>query len=88
LNIRTWLETVPRRGYRFIAALYPPTVAPQPGHPREELKPRKPLWWKRKTLIAVAASLVVVGSLYPWIKPKIERLLRLYEPRCGCLQSK
>ncbi len=74
-----YIETVPRRGYRFIAALEPPTVTPQPGPPREELKPPKPPWWKRKATFAAAACVVIAGSLYPWIKPKIERLLRLYE---------
>src|SRR5438309_10175776 len=33
-----YIETIPRRGYRFIAALEPPTVTLQPGPPREELK--------------------------------------------------
>jgi Tol biopolymer transport system component len=54
-------------------------VAPQPGPPREEFNPRKPPWWKRKATIAAAACVVIAGSLYPWIKPKIERLLRFYE---------
>src|SRR3989449_9654854 len=48
------------------------------GPPREELKPPKPTWWKRKATIAAAACVVIAGTLYPWIKPKIERLLRLY----------
>jgi DNA-binding winged helix-turn-helix (wHTH) protein len=74
-----YIETIPRRGYRFIAALEPPTVTLQPGPPREELKPPKPPWWKRKAAIAAAACVVIAGSLYPWIKPKTERLLRLYE---------
>src|SRR2546426_177812 len=73
-----YIETIPRRGYRFIAALEP-VVAPQPGPPREELKPPKPTWWKRKATIAAAACVVIAGTLYPWIKPKIERLLRLYD---------
>src|SRR4029077_1243769 len=74
-----YIETIPRRGYRFIATLEPPTVALEPGPPREELKPPKPQWWKRKATIAVAAGVVVVGTLYPWIRPRIERLLRVYE---------
>src|SRR3989475_2399525 len=40
---------------------------------REELKPPKPTWWKRKATIAAAACVVIAGTLYPWIKPKIER---------------
>jgi Tol biopolymer transport system component/DNA-binding winged helix-turn-helix (wHTH) protein len=74
-----YIETIPRRGYRFIAPLEPPAVAPQPGPPREELKAPKPPWWKRKATIAAATCVVIAGSLYPWIKPKIERLLRVYE---------
>jgi Tol biopolymer transport system component/DNA-binding winged helix-turn-helix (wHTH) protein len=74
-----YIETIPRRGYRFIVALEPPTVALEPGPPREELKPPTPPWWKRKATIAVAAGVVVVGSLYQWIRPRIERLLRVYE---------
>src|SRR3989454_3788933 len=62
-----YIETIPRRGYRFIAALEP-VVAPQPGPPREELKPPKPTWWKRKATIAAAACVVIAGTLYPWIK--------------------
>ena len=74
-----YIETIPRRGYRFIAAPEPRAVAPQPGPPREELKAPEPPWWKRKTTIAVAGFVVVAGSLYPWIRPRIERLLRLYQ---------
>jgi Tol biopolymer transport system component/DNA-binding winged helix-turn-helix (wHTH) protein len=74
-----YIETIPRRGYRFIAALEPAVVTPQPGPPREELKPPKPPWWKRKATIAAAACVVIAGSLYPWIKPNIERLLRLHQ---------
>src|SRR6476659_10195974 len=74
-----YIETIPRRGYRFVAVLEPPVVTPQPKPSREEQKPPKLQWWKRKAGIAAAACVVVAGSLYPWTKPKIERLLRLYE---------
>lgn len=74
-----YIETIPRRGYRFIAALEPPTATPQSRPPREELKPPKPPWWKHKATIAVAAGVLVVGSLYPWTRLGIERLQRLYE---------
>ena len=73
-----YIETIPRRGYRFIAALEPPTVTLQPGPPRANSNLPSP-WWKRKATFAAAACVVIAGSLYPWIKPKIERLLRLYE---------
>jgi Tol biopolymer transport system component/DNA-binding winged helix-turn-helix (wHTH) protein len=74
-----YIETIPRRGYRFVAVLEPPVVTPQPKPARKEQKPPKLQWWKRKARIAAAACVVIAGSLYPWIKPKIEQLLRLYE---------
>src|SRR6202795_1241101 len=58
-----YIETIPRRGYRFIGGLEPPVVTPQPGPPREELKPPKPRW-KRKATMAAAACVVIAGSLY------------------------
>jgi WD40 repeat protein len=74
-----YIETIPRRGYRFVADLESPGVTSQPKRSREEQELPKPRWWKRKATIAAAACIVIAGSLYPWIRPKIERLLRLYE---------
>jgi len=70
-----YIETVPGRGYRFIARL----VLPEPEPPEPEPEPPKPRWWKRKAAIAVAACVGVAGLLYPWIAPQIERLWRLYQ---------
>jgi Tol biopolymer transport system component/DNA-binding winged helix-turn-helix (wHTH) protein len=74
-----YIETVPGRGYRFIAALNSPVVSPEPEPPQPGSL--KPPWWKRKATIAVAACIVMAGLLYPWIAPQIERLWRLYELR-------
>jgi len=76
-----YIETVPGRGYRFIATLDLPVVPPEPEPPEPEPTPEppKPRWWKRKAAIAVAACVGVAGLLYPRIAPQIERLWRLYE---------
>src|SRR5205814_2270405 len=72
-----YIETIPRRGYRFVADREPPVVTPQSEPSREERKPPKLQWWKRKATIAAVACVVIVGTVYPWTKPKIERLLKL-----------
>jgi Tol biopolymer transport system component/DNA-binding winged helix-turn-helix (wHTH) protein len=86
-----YIETIPRRGYRFIAALEPPAVAPQPGPPREELKPPKPGWWlpmvhiraRRAGLAALAVVCVAVVSsiLIPTLRtlapPKVTRTVQI-----------
>jgi Tol biopolymer transport system component/DNA-binding winged helix-turn-helix (wHTH) protein len=69
-----YIETIPRRGYRFVADRETSLVTPS----RQEQKTLKRRWRKRKAIIAAAACVVIV-SVYPWTKPKIERLLRLYE---------
>jgi Tol biopolymer transport system component/DNA-binding winged helix-turn-helix (wHTH) protein len=76
-----YIETVPGRGYRFIAALDLPVVPlePEPPEPEPTPEPPKPRWWKRKAAIAVAACVGVAGLLYPRIAPQIERMWRLYE---------
>lgn len=67
-----YVETIPGRGYCFIAQFEPQAITPKP-------EPPKPPWWKRKTTIAVTASIAIAGVLYPWIGPPIERLRRLSE---------
>jgi Tol biopolymer transport system component/DNA-binding winged helix-turn-helix (wHTH) protein len=76
-----YIETVPGRGYRFITALELPTTTPdtQPEPPVPEPKPPKLPWWKRKAIIAVAALLAILGLLYPFVAPRVERLLRVYQ---------
>ena len=78
-----YIETVPGRGYRFIAALDLPVVPPVPEPPEPEPTPEPPRsrWWKRKATIAVASFLVAVGLLYRLVAPYIERLLRQNELR-------
>ena len=78
-----YVETVPGRGYRFIARLDPQVVPPEPGRPEPEPAPEppKPRWWKSKAAIAVAICLGVASLLYSYaqIAPQIERLWRLSE---------
>jgi Tol biopolymer transport system component/DNA-binding winged helix-turn-helix (wHTH) protein len=74
-----YIETVPGRGYRFIAALDLPVLPREPRPPELEAEPLKPPWWKRKRAIAVAACLVIAGLLYPWTARQIEWLLRQKE---------
>ena len=88
-----FIETLPKIGYRFIAsvewvtestgkeALHLVVPIDRPEVDPLELGPRptKPRWWKRKATIAVAACVVAVALLYPWIAPRIERYWRLCE---------
>jgi Tol biopolymer transport system component len=72
-----YIETVPGRGYRFVGTLDLPAVPPELQAPEPETA--KPLWWKRKVTIAVAASIAVASLLYPWLGPQIESVWRSYE---------
>ena len=73
-----FVETLPRRGYRFIARLdHPPE--PEPSQPETTPIAPRPSWWKRKAAIAVAACVGTAGLLYVRIAPLIERLWRLNE---------
>jgi len=85
-----YIETVPGRGYRFIATLDSPQSQEQidnvvPIRPPELVTPEpaaeipKPRWWKRKAVMAVAACVIVAGLLYPWIAPRIEKQRRQNE---------
>jgi Tol biopolymer transport system component/DNA-binding winged helix-turn-helix (wHTH) protein len=73
-----YIETIPGRGYRFIATL-DSEVEPEPPEPKSQSEPPRPPWWKRKAAIAVAACAIVAGSLYLWIAPQVERQWRLHE---------
>ena len=77
----TYIETVPGRGYRFIAVLEAPTTTPesQPETPASEPEPPKSPWWKRKATIVVAVCVLIAGLLYPLVAPRVERLLRVYQ---------
>ena len=72
-----YIETVPGRGYRFIATPESQQVTPEPQPP--EPSPPKPPWWKSKVTIAVAACVVVAGMLYPLVAPLIKRQVRIRE---------
>ena len=84
-----FVETVPRRGYRFLApvsdmtaseadsAIGSPTSAPTTPEPEPESTNTRR--WTRKAVIAIAASAGVAGLLYAWIAPRIERSMRLSE---------
>jgi len=72
-----YIETVPGRGYRFIARLHPPVL--EPSEPEPIHKAAETPRWKRKAAIAVAACVGAAGLLYPLIAPKVEGMLRLNE---------
>jgi Tol biopolymer transport system component/DNA-binding winged helix-turn-helix (wHTH) protein len=74
-----YIETVPRRGYRFIALQSAaPSAKVEIEPPKPEPKPPKPRRWKRMAAIAVAV-VVIVGFFYPLIAPRVENLARLLE---------
>jgi Tol biopolymer transport system component/DNA-binding winged helix-turn-helix (wHTH) protein len=74
-----YIETVPRRGYRFIASLSMIASAkPEIEPPKPKPEPPKLRRWKLKAMIAVAGC-AVAGLIYLQIKPHIERLDRLVE---------
>jgi DNA-binding winged helix-turn-helix (wHTH) protein len=86
-----FVETVPRRGYRFLAPISDVTAieaAPGNGNraaasrtPEAESSPSKPPWWKRKATIAAAACVAGAGLLYPSVTSRIERQRRQNELR-------
>ena len=73
-----YIETVPGRGYRFLATLDSPLspqvqsdsvvtiTRPQPESPGQKVEPQKPRWWKRRATIA--ASVAIVLALFLWLK--------------------
>lgn len=73
-----YIETVPGRGYRFIARLERPVV-PEPTEPEPTPEPPAPRRWKRKAAMAVAAGVGVAALLYPHVAPWVQRLWRLNE---------
>ncbi|HVO61088.1 MAG TPA: winged helix-turn-helix domain-containing protein [Terriglobales bacterium] len=76
-----YIETVPGRGYRFIAALEPTIipVQPQPEPPAAEPAPAEPPRWKRRATVVVAGCLLIAGLSYPLIASRVQRWLRIYE---------
>src|SRR6516164_4662792 len=57
-----YIETLPRRGYRFIAVVDSPIVPHQPKPPEPEPGPRKRLWWKRESTISVAVCIAMAAA--------------------------
>lgn len=49
-----YIETIPRRGYRFIAAVEPPVVTPDPP---------KPPWWRAAVVVAIGLALLTVFAV-------------------------
>jgi Tol biopolymer transport system component/DNA-binding winged helix-turn-helix (wHTH) protein len=88
-----YIETLPRRGYRFIAEI----LAPSPGEligEEEKLTQdgagsESPvrrgfgrLWhshWRLATAIALVGCAAVGSTMYVWLAPKVARLMRMYE---------
>jgi len=73
-----FIETVPRRGYRFIAGLDHPAAPPEP-EPQAIPEPARPPRWNRKVAIGIAACVGIAAFLGVQIAPKIERWSRLNE---------
>jgi DNA-binding winged helix-turn-helix (wHTH) protein len=69
-----YIETLAKRGYRFIGPVSgPTTITPAPA-PR----PTKP--WKRwRSVFVAGAAIAAVGVTYWWVKPFVERQVRITE---------
>jgi Tol biopolymer transport system component/DNA-binding winged helix-turn-helix (wHTH) protein len=82
-----FVETVPRRGYRFLAPISDVTASEAASanisHPAAlappEAVPAKSRVWPRTAIIAAVASIVVAGLLYLWTAPRIEKQRRQSE---------
>jgi Tol biopolymer transport system component/DNA-binding winged helix-turn-helix (wHTH) protein len=88
-----YIETVPGRGYRFIAAIESasiqqpqseelvPSAPPRPETPEQDTKPPGRESWRRKGVVALAACIVFAAALYLLIRPRVDELLRLHQLR-------
>jgi Tol biopolymer transport system component len=86
-----YIETVPGRGYRFVASIESPLqpVLQQDGdkpklissEPEPKARSPKAQWWKGYASIAITTCVVLTGILYLSLSPRIGRLLRLYDLR-------
>jgi len=67
-----YIETLPRRGYRFIAEVdgQPAAVASAPLAPPEALRPSS---FRRPLALAVSLALVVVAAVLVWRMGRIPR---------------
>jgi Tol biopolymer transport system component/DNA-binding winged helix-turn-helix (wHTH) protein len=73
----TYIETLQGRGYRFIAKVEQPVLLEPPGPAPVELKPPRGRRKWRLALAILAFITLVVGLLYPWLQPLVERQIRV-----------
>lgn len=81
-----FVETVPRRGYRFLAPISDvTTIEATPANarhaaglalPEPEPVTTKARWWSRKATVIALSCVVAAASTYLWIVPRLEWLLR------------
>jgi Tol biopolymer transport system component/DNA-binding winged helix-turn-helix (wHTH) protein len=70
----SYIQTLPSRGYRFIGKIESVENNSSPI----ETQPPQP-FWKSRIALAIVSCAVVAGLLYPWVAPKVARLIRLYQ---------
>jgi DNA-binding winged helix-turn-helix (wHTH) protein len=83
-DLPRFIETLPRRGYRFIAAVQSSNFsieAPQPSSPQRRLTSGI----QRRVVLASLLCLFVVAGIIAWIGDTIEEMKRRYAPS-GCIQ--
>ena len=68
----SFIETVPRRGYRFVAALEPPPVAPPVVLAPPPVVSRSRNWWLPALLVTVVAAVLVTCGV--WLGHRTARL--------------
>ena len=67
-----FIETLPQRGYRFLAQVETFTVEPTASPPQPEIGPGPtgaPRRIERRGLLAIAGGLISVPLLYHWVPP-------------------
>src|SRR5512142_355561 len=68
-----FIETIPRRGYRFIAPVKVETAqAPIPSPPAAVSAPRPTLYAAQKGLIIATLVLFLVGAVFYFVRPRHE----------------
>jgi len=77
-----FVETLPKVGYRFIVPVkwVPDLIADSTPRPRPIPFPAAPASGRKVTAAtAIIVCAVIAALLYPWIAPRIARLIRLYQ---------
>ena len=64
-----FVETLPRRGYRFIGELEPQVQAAVPVEPNRAQKPRQGLWKVASGVLAILVVAVSAVVAYRWHRP-------------------